>query len=179
MDTMSESSTPATPSDRDAAYFAAVDPHALTTTKPWELEITSPYLKRIAVILIVLVMAFHIFLGIVVDIEFTGLAITALDKFAFPGVGLIISVLTWLALTRPRVRANSDGVEVRNIIGTRFYPWVVVYGLSFPRGSRMARLELPEFEYVPLWAIQAGDKERAITAVRDFRELEARYMPQD
>lgn len=166
-------------SERDLAYYAALDPHAVTTTKPWELEISSRFLKILAAVLVVLIMAFHIFLGVVVDVEFTGLAITALDKLAFPGVGLILSVLTWVWLSRPRVRVNSDGVEVRNIIGTRFYPWVVIYGLSFPRGARMARLELPEFEYVPLWAIQAADKERAVKAVKDFRELEAQYMPED
>jgi len=88
-------------------------------------------------------------------------------------------VLSWIALTRPRVRANEDGVQVANIIGTRFYPWTVIYGLSFPKSSRMARLELPEFEYVTLWAIQSGDKERAIRAVEQFRALEAKYMPQD
>ena len=43
----------------------------------------------------------------------------------------------------------------------------------------MARLELPEFEYVPLWAIQAGDKEHALEAVAKFRDLEAKYMPED
>ena len=43
----------------------------------------------------------------------------------------------------------------------------------------MARLELPEFEYVPLWAIQSGDNEHALKAVDDFRALEAKYMPQD
>ena len=70
-------------------------------------------------------------------------------------------------------------MEVSNIIGTRFYPWLVVYGLSFPKGARMARLELPDFEYVPLWAIQSGDKESALRTVGQFRELEAKYMPQD
>lgn len=166
-------------SDEELAYFNALDPHAVTSTKPWEFEATSPALKRIAVIAIVLIMAVHIFMGAVVDIEFTGAAITTLDKLAFPGIGLILSVCTWWGLSRPRVRANEDGVEVRNIIGTRFYPWIVVYGLAFPRGSRMARLELPEFEYVPLWAIQSADKERAVAAVKDFRELEAQYMPED
>ena len=77
------------------------------------------------------------------------------------------------------MRANEDGVQVTNIIGTRFYPWLVVYGLTFPKGSRMARLELPDFEYVPLWAIHVGDKERALRAVDDFRVLEAKYMPED
>lgn len=166
-------------SDRDLAYYNALDPHAVTSTKPWELEITSPALKRVALMLVVLIMAVHIFTGAVVDIEFTGAAVTTIDKFAFPGIGLILSAATWIGLSRPRVRVNEDGVEVRNIIGTRFYPWLVVYGLAFPQGSRMARLELPEFEYVPLWAIQSADKERAVAAVKDFRALEARYMPED
>lgn len=166
-------------SDRDLAYYNALDPHAVTSTKPWELEITSPVLKRVALLLVVLIMAVHIFMGIVVDVEFTGAAVSTIDKFAFPGIGLILSAATWIGLSRPRVRVNEDGVEVRNIIGTRFYPWLVVYGLAFPQGSRMARLELPEFEYVPLWAIQSADKERAVAAVKDFRALEARYMPED
>ncbi len=166
-------------SDRELADLNAADPHAVVSTKPWELVVTSRFLSRVALIWVLVVMAVHIFMAAVLDVSFTGLAITTLDKFAFPGVGLIISILSWIALTRPRVRANEDGVEVRNIIGTRFYPWLVIYGLSFPRGSRMARLELPDFEYVPLWAIQSGDKERAVKAVEDFRVLEARYMPQD
>lgn len=165
--------------DRDLALFNALDPHAVTSTKPWEVEIVSHFLRRVAVVAVLVIMAAHIFAGAVLDVEFTGAAITTLDKLAFPAIGLILSVLVWCALTRPRVRANEDGVEVRNIIGTRFYPWVVVYGLSFPQGSRMARLELPDFEYVPLWAIQSGDKERAIASVKAFRRLEARYMPED
>lgn len=165
--------------ERDIAFYNALDPHAVTSTKPWEIEIVSHFLRRVALVAVIIIMAAHIFTGVMVDVEFTGAAITTADKFAFPAIGLILSVLVWWGLSRPRVRANEDGVEVRNIIGTRFYPWVVVYGLSFPRGSRMARLELPEFEYVPLWAIQSGDKERAIESVKAFRGLEARYMPED
>lgn len=166
-------------SDEELAYLTTVDPHASTSTKPWELEVRSNYLKRVAAGWIVLVMAVHIFMAAVVDLQFSGVTITGLDKFAFVGVGLIISIVSWIGLTRPRVRANEDGVEVTNFIGSRFYPWVVIYGLAFPKGSRMARLELPDFEYVPLWAIHAGDKERALAAVESFRALEAKYMPED
>lgn len=166
-------------SDRDLAIMNAADPFAATSNKPWEFETTSPFLRKIAIVWVIIVMAVHIFMGVFVDVEFTGAAITPVDKWAYPGVGVIISILSWIVLNRPRVRANSDGVEVRNIIGTRFYSWVVIYGLTFPKGSRMARLELPEFEYVPLWAIQSGDGERALKAVRDFRALEAKYMPED
>lgn len=174
-----EPTTPSSVHDDELAYLTALDPHASTSTKPWELDVTSQFLKKIAALWVIVVMAVHIFMAVVVDIEFSGLTITGVDKFAFIGVGIIISIISFIVLTRPRVRANADGVEVANIIGTRFYPWVVVYGLSFPRGARMARLELPEFEYVPLWAIQAGDKERALEAVKQFRVLEAKYMPID
>ena len=166
-------------SDEELIYLNALDPHAQTSTKPWKLTVKSRFLRRVALAWVVLVMAVHIFMAAVVDVEFTGVAITGIDKFAFVGVGIIISIVSWVCLTRPRVRANEDGVEVANIIGTRFYPWLVIYGLSFPKGSRMARLELPDFEYVPLWAIQAGDKEQALDAVAKFRELEAQYMPED
>jgi len=166
-------------SDEELAYYAALDPHAMTSTKPWELEVRSPSLKRLAWICVVVVMAVHIFMGYFLDLEFTGASISFIDQLAFPLVGVVISVLAYLAFTRPRVRANEDGVEIRNIIGTRFYPWSVAYGLFFPQGARMARLELPEFEYVPMWAMQASDGPAVVQAVSTFRELEAKYMPQD
>lgn len=166
-------------SDEQMLAYTNADPFAQTTSKPWEYEVTSPYLRKVAIIWIILVMAAHLFMGFTVGLSFTGATVTTIDKFAFPGVGVVISVLSWLALTRPRLRANSDGVEIRNIVGTRFYPWQVIYGLSFPEGSRMARIELPDFEYVPVWALQSGDKNDVISNVRSFRDLEARYMPQD
>ncbi|GAB2509778.1 hypothetical protein CATRI_06925 [Corynebacterium atrinae] len=165
--------------DEDRAFYNALDPHAVTTTKPWELEVHSRRLKLLAWVVVAVVMSVHIFMGIVLDVSFTGATVSFIDKFAFPVVGVVISILGFLAFTRPRLRANEDGVEVRNIVGTRFYPWVVIYGLTFPEGSRMARLELPEFEYVPIWAMQAGDGPSVVKAVTDFRELEAKYMPQD
>ena len=166
-------------SEEQLLAYTSADPFALTSSKPWEYEATSPYLRKVAIVWIILVMAAHLFMGFTVGLSFTGATVTTIDKFAFPGVGVLISILSWLALTRPRLRANSDGVEIRNILGTRFYPWQVIYGLSFPEGSRMARIELPDFEYVPVWALQSGDKQDVITKVRSFRDLEARYMPQD
>ncbi|AKK08863.1 PH domain-containing protein [Corynebacterium testudinoris] len=177
MDAEKTTRTPLT--DEDKALYNALDPHAVTTTKPWELEVRSRRLKLLAWVVVAVVMAVHIFMGAVLDVSFTGATVSFIDMFAFPIVGVVISILGFLAFTRPRLRANEDGVEVRNIVGTRFYPWVVIYGLSFPEGSRMARLELPEFEYVPIWAMQAGDGPSVVAAVSDFRELEAKYMPQD
>ncbi|MFP7365700.1 PH domain-containing protein [Corynebacterium callunae] len=150
-----------------------------TTTKPWELVVTSKTMKRLAWVVVVVVMAVHIFMGAVVGVDFTGAAVTTVDKLAFPGIGIVISVALYFAFTRARVRANGDGVEVRNFVGTRFYPWAVIYGMSFPKGNRVARLELPDFEYVPMWAFQSSDGQDVVQAVAAFRELENKYMPED
>ena len=151
---------------------------ATTTTKPWELEVTSQRLKIVAALAIIIVMGVHIFMASVVARGNTGAAVTTIDQWAFVGIGLIISAVC-LTIMRPRVRANEDGVEIRNFIGTRFYPWDVIYGLSFPKGERWARLELPEFEFVPMWAFQSADGARVVTAVEQFRTLEDKYMPED
>lgn len=166
-------------SDAEIMAYTSADPFASTSTQPWEYEVRSAYLRKVALVCVVVVMAAHIFMGATVGLKFTGASVTALDEFAFPGVGVVISILVWLAFTRPRLRANADGVEVRNIVGTRFYPWQVIYGLSFSEGARMAHLELPDFEFVPVWALQSGDKVSVIRDVRSFRELEAKYMPQE
>lgn len=165
-------------SDEELQLYTAA--YAGTTTdKPWRLVVTSKTMKQLAWIIVVVVMAVHIFMGAVVDVDFTGAAVSFVDTLAFPGVGVLLSVLAYIGFTRARVRANEDGVEVRNFIGTRFYPWAVIYGMSFPKGARVARLELPDFEFVPMWAFQARDGESVVRAVAEFRELENKYMPED
>ena len=166
-------------SDEELSYYNALDPLAATSDKPWEFEVRSPTMKRVGVAWVIIVMAVHIFMVLVVGVGDTGAAVTTIDKWAFIGIGVIISVVTFVGLTRPRVRANSDGVEVRNFIGTRFYPWTVIYGLSFPRGSKMARLELPKFEFVPMWALMSTDRATIVEDVERFRDLEAKYMPKE
>ena len=49
--------------------------------------------------------------------------------------------------------------------------------MSFPRGARWARVDLPDDEYIPVMAIQAVDKERAVEAMDNVRGLLARYRP--
>ena len=80
-----------------------------------------------------------------------------------------------LLFTRPRLRADADGVFVRNVIGTHRLPWTLVRRVSFPEGAPWARLELPDDEYLAVMAIQAADKQHAVSAIRRLRELHARY----
>ncbi|WP_295628706.1 PH domain-containing protein [uncultured Corynebacterium sp.] len=148
------------------------------TDARWELVVTSRTMKIWAWSSVAVVMAVHVFMGIVVDVGDTGAQVTPVDVLAFPVLGLIISAACLLML-RPRVRVGAAGVEVRNFLGAHFYPWDVVHGLSFPSDARWARLELPEFEFVPMWALQSRDGAAVVEAVRRFRELEDRYMPED
>ena len=92
------------------------------------------------------------------------------DQVAMVGVGVLLAAGV-LLFTRPRVRADAETIEVRNIYGTTRYPWSSVEALSFPDGASFARLELPDDEYVSIMAIQSTDGERAVRAMRALRKL--------
>ena len=47
----------------------------------------------------------------------------------------------------------------------------------FHAGARWARVDLPDDEYIPVMAIQAVDKERAVDAMDQVRALLQRYQP--
>lgn len=153
-------------------------PHESQPDVEWLLEIRSPFLKRLAFICIAVVMVIHLFMAFIVGVGDTGVTITGLDQLSFVGIGILFS-LVCLFLTRPRVRVSADGVEVRNIVNAQFYSWQLIHGLSFPRNAKMARLELPDFEFVPMMALNIYDKDTIAQNVERFRLLEDRYMPED
>ncbi|MBS2080450.1 PH domain-containing protein, partial [Mycobacterium tuberculosis] len=55
--------------------------------------------------------------------------------------------------------------------------WPDVVDVSFPVGHRWARIDLPDDEYIPVMAIQAVDKGRAVEAMDTVRALLTRYRP--
>jgi len=71
-----------------------------------------------------------------------------------------------LAFARPRVIADAAGVRIRNVIGGYELPWEVVRGIRFERGNPWVTLELEDDDVVAIMAIQAADKEYAVTAAR-------------
>ena len=144
----------------------------------WELVVRSPFLKKLAFFGVVVVMLVHILMAVVVGIGDTGVAVTTTDRLGFIGIGLLFS-LVCLTLLRPRVRVNAAGVEVRNIANAQFYPWEIVHGLSFPTQAQTARLELPDFEFVPMMAMHVRDRNTIAGTVEAFRKLEDRYMPDE
>ena len=164
-----------------SSYDPALDDYRLGAKAggAWELEIVSKFLRTWGWVIVGIVMAVHIFMGYIVGVGYTGAAVTMVDRFAYPIVGLLISGVVLMLTFRPRVRVNSAGVEVRSFAATRFFPWHMVYGVSFPPKARTARLELPGYDYVALWALNTGDGQRALTALNEIRDLADKYMPEE
>ncbi|PRY27462.1 PH domain-containing protein [Pseudosporangium ferrugineum] len=92
------------------------------------------------------------------------------DQTAMIGLG-VLAALGILAFTRPRVRADADHVQIRNVIGNFDLPWSAVRAVRFDRNSAWAALELHDDETVPVHALQAADKEYAVEGVRALRAL--------
>lgn len=142
----------------------------------WDLEVKphlTPYFAYGAAALIV---AAHVTVGVLLKISSTGVVFQTADQVAIALLGVVIAGAV-LLLARPRLRIGAPGVAVRNLFGDRVIPWSDVVGLTFPRGARWARVDLPDDEYVPVMAIQAVDKERAVDAMDDVRVLLERYRP--
>lgn len=97
------------------------------------------------------------------------------DRVATVGLG-VVGALALLALGRPVVTADEHGVRVRNIVGGAELPWNVVRAVRFDRGASCASLELHDDDVVMVQAVQAVDKQRAVTAVRALRRLQAEHQ---
>ncbi len=114
--------------------------------------------------------------GVLLKISSTGVIFQTADQVAIALLGAVIACAV-LLFARPRLRVGAPGVSVRNLLGDRLIPWSDVVDISFPRGARWARVDLPDDEYIPAMAIQAVDKERAVEAMEGARALLDRYRP--
>jgi len=103
-----------------------------------------------------------------------GVAFRTADQIGLIGIGLILGGLIMTA-ARPRLRADRNGLWVRNILGEEFTPWPLVVRIAYPQGAPWAQLLLPEDEAKPVMAIQAMDRGRAVQALEGVRALQAKY----
>ena len=122
-----------------------------------------------------LIAAAHITVGFLLKIGSSGVIFRTADQVAIGLLGVIIGGLV-LLFARPRLRVGPDGLAVRNLLAYRLIPWSDVVDVTFPVGARWARVDLPDDEYVPLMAIQAVDKERAVDAMDRVRTLVVKYV---
>lgn len=142
----------------------------------WDVELR-PYRTPIfAYVAAFLIAAAHIVVGLLLKIRSSGVIFQTADQVAMAVLGLVIAGLV-LLFARPRLRVGPAGLAVRNVLGYRLVPWSDVVGVSFPAGRRWARIDLPDDEYIPVMAIQAVDKDRAVDAMDTVRSLLVRYRP--
>lgn len=120
--------------------------------------------------------AVHIAIGFLLKAGSTGVVFQTSDQVAMALLGLVLAGVV-LLFARPRLRVGPPGISVRNLLGDKLIEWSDVAGVSFPVGNRWARIDLPDDEYIPVMAIQAVDKERAVKAMDTVRSLLARYRP--
>ncbi|WP_232663656.1 PH domain-containing protein [Pseudonocardia sp. TRM90224] len=120
----------------------------------------------------VVVVAVFAVLAVILRNTATGVYFTVADQVAVVLLGIFIAG-GFLLVARPRVRADANGIEVRNILMTRTYPWADVQRVAFPDGASWARLDLPDDEYIPVMAVQAVDGARAVEGMRALRALHA------
>ncbi|ORV15288.1 PH domain-containing protein [Mycobacterium celatum] len=150
----------------------------MTSQPDWDAEIRphlTPYFAYSAAFVIA---AAHIVVGLMLKIRSSGVIFQTADQVAIAALGLVIAGFV-LLFARPRLRIGPAGLSVRNLLGYRLVPWSDVVGVSFPVGARWARIDLPDDEYIPLMAIQAVDKDRAVDAMETVRTLMARYTQRE
>jgi hypothetical protein len=142
----------------------------------WDVELRPHRTPIFAYAAAFLIAATAFAVGLLLKAGSSGVIFQTSDQVAMAVLGLVIAGVV-LLLARPRLRVGPSGLAVRNVLGYRLVPWSEVVGVSFPAGRRWARIDLPDDEYVPVMAIQAVDKDRAVDAMDTVRSLLARYRP--
>ncbi|KZB80761.1 PH domain-containing protein [Amycolatopsis regifaucium] len=121
-------------------------------------------------VLAVILLATFVVVAVLLRGSDTGVIFQPSDQVAMIGIGVLLAAGTML-FAMARVKADADGIEVRNVLMTKRFAWSEVLSVSFPDGASWARLELPDDEYYSVMAVQAVDRERAVAAVRALRRL--------
>ncbi len=142
----------------------------------WDVELRPHRSPKYIYAAAFVIAAAHIAVGLLLKIRSSGVIFHTSDQVAFAALGLIIAGAV-LLFARPRLRVGPAGMSVRNLLGDKLIGWPDIIGVSFPAGSRWARIDLPDDEYIPVMAIQAVDKDRAVEAMGAVRSLLARYRP--
>jgi len=130
--------------------------------------------RRIAIPVAAALVVIFVVIAVLLRSGSTGVRFGVSDQASIAAVGVVLACGA-LLFVRPRMVADADGVEVRNVLFGQRVPWSVIRAVSFPDGAPWARLELPQDEYVPVVAIQAIDGARAVAAIRELRALHRKY----
>jgi len=124
--------------------------------------------------LAVLLVAVFVTVAVLLRGSDTGVIFQVSDQVAMIGIGVLLAAGT-LLFTLSTVKADENGIVVRNLLRVRHFTWTEVLSITFPDGASYARLELPDDEYHSVLAVQAVDREHAVEAVRALRRLHRRF----
>ena len=147
-----------------------------TTDSDWDVVLRPRLTPFVAYIAAAIVATAGIVVGLLLKIRYTGAIIQTADQVSMAVLGVILAAAI-LLLATPRVRVGPAGIGVRNILTERVVPWRDVVDVSFPQGARWARVDLADYEYVPVLAVQSVDGERAVASMDTLRMLLAKYRP--
>lgn len=134
-------------------------------------------LARIGYAAAVFVLVVFVIVALVMRSDNAGAHFVESDQIATVLIGVILAGLC-LMPTRPRLRADAEGVRLRSFLGGwRFVPWDVIVRVDFPSKVRFARLVLPGEETFAIYAIARVDKQHAVESMRELRALFAAVRP--
>jgi hypothetical protein len=132
-------------------------------------------LRRVAALIAAVVTATFVVIAVLLgNTRSEGVSFGIGDQVAMVLLGLFVAGGV-LLIARPSLVADERGLRVRNILVSHDVPWEVVRAVAFRDGSPWATLELADDDQLALLAVQASDGERAVTAVRALRVLQARH----
>ena len=146
------------------------------STGEWDVVVRPRLTPMFAYGAALIIATASIVVGFLFNLRYTGAIIQPADQIAVASLGVIVAAAV-LLLALPRVRVGPAGIAVRNVVLERLVPWNEVVDVSFPQGSRWARVDIADYEYVPVLAIQAVDGERAVDAMDTLRSLMIKYRP--
>ncbi|MBB3081838.1 PH domain-containing protein [Geodermatophilus sabuli] len=127
--------------------------------------------RLLCAVVAVVVAAVLTYVGLTLQDDTTGVVTyTTADQVAVVLLGLVLAAGV-LALGRPRVDADADGIRVRNLFGQRHLPWTAVQAVRFDERFKWATLLLRNDDEFAVLALQAADGERAAEAVEGLRAL--------
>ena len=147
-----------------------------TPGAPVLLQVRPRRITIFASIAAALVIGSMVVIGLLLRDTNEGVTFTVNDQIGLIGIGLVLGAVIMTA-ARPRLRADQNGMSVRNVFGETFVPWPLVVRVAFPTGAHWAELQMPDDEVKAVMAIQAMDRVRAVTALERLRALHQRYAP--
>ena len=130
----------------------------------------------LAAIAAVVVVVVSVVAGLLLKDVNEGVSFRTTDQIGTIGIGVVLAAAI-MTTARPRLRATESGLWVRNVLGDKFFPWMMVIRVAYPPNAPWAQLQLPDDEIHPVMAIQSLDRGRAVRALEEVRRLHDRFAP--